>query len=185
MKKVKRLLKLSILAVFMVSVGMMVFTSCEEDDPKVDAMVGNYAFTSAVLASDLMNADTVFMPSGTNVTLIVGGGMFGSTPCDNVLNAAVELRKSNEIYFVCCGETNELKAGIWSIDDERTTLTLTLSPPAVPQALALEVTELVEGATTFTGKITNLPVSSEIFQLPPGGVLLLTINITFTKLPVC
>jgi len=182
MKKTKNRLIAAILSLLVFSFGLVLITSCEEDETKVDSLVGTYAFVSATLAKNLMYEQELVLPSGTDVTLIVGGGMFGSTPCDNVLNSAVELRKSNEIYFVCIGEANELKAGTWSIDDDRTTLTLNLSPPAVPEALALLVTNLVEGTTNFTGTIANLPVSTELFQLPAGGVLLLSINIQFNKL---
>jgi hypothetical protein len=129
-----------------------------------------------------MYLDELIAPSGTNVYLVIGQGMFGNSPCVNVLNSAVELRKNNEIYFVCIGEANELKAGTWSINDERTILTLNLSPPAVSDALALLVTNLDEGNDSFSGTIDNLPVPSELFQLEPGGVLLLKVNIQFNKL---
>ena len=182
MKKVKNRLIFAILSLLIFFFGLLLITSCEEDETKTDPMVGTYAFVSATLAENLMYEDELLAPSGTDVYVVIGQGMFGNSPCDNILNSAVELRKNNEIYFVCIGEANELKAGTWSIKDELTILTLKLSPPAVTGALSLLVTSLVEGANSFTGTIANLPVPSELFQLPAGGVLLLTINIEFNKL---
>jgi hypothetical protein len=182
MKKTKNRLSAAILSLLVFSFGLVMITSCEEDENKVDPLVGTYAFVSATLAENLMYQDELIAPAGTNVYLVIGQGMFGNSPCDNVLNSAVELRKNNEIYFVCIGEANELKAGTWSINDERSILTLNLSPPAVAEALALLVTNLDEGKTSFSGTIDNLPVPSELFQLPPGGVLLLKVNIQFNKL---
>lgn len=182
MKHSKNHLKAAILSLLVFSLGLVVITSCEEDESKEDSLVGTYAFVSATLAEDLYYQDELIASSGTSVYQAIGEGMFGNTPCVNVMNSAVELRKSNEIWFVCIGETNELKAGTWSIDDERTVLTLNLSPPAVSDALSLLVTNLNEGKTSFTGTISNLPVPSELFQLPAGGVLLLTVDIQFNKL---
>jgi len=182
MKILKNQLKVALLSLLVFSFGLVLITSCEEDETKVDSLVGTYAFVSATLAENLMYQEELIAPAGTDVYQAIGQGMFGNSPCDNVMNSAVELRKSNEIYFVCIGEANELKAGTWDINDERTILTLNLSPPAVTASLALLVTNFDEGTNSFSGTIANLPVPSELFQLPAGGVLLLTINIQFNKL---
>lgn len=182
MKILKNQLKVALLSLLIFSFGLVLITSCEEDETKVDSLVGTYAFVSATLAEDLMYEDELIAPSGTDVYLVIGQGMFSNTPCDNPLLSAVELRKNNEIWFVCIGEANELKAGTWSIDKERTTLTLNLSPPAVSDPLALLVTNLDEGTTSFTGTIANLPIPTELFQLPAGGVVLVSVNIQFNKL---
>lgn len=184
MKKVKNQIKVAILSLLIFSIGLVLVTSCEEDDSKVDGMVGTYTFSSAVLTEDAMYNAEVLLPSGTDVSLIVGGGMFGNTPCDNILKSAIELRKSKEIYFVCIGELNEQKAGTWSINDGRTLLTLNLSAPPMAAPLSLELTDLVEGATNFSGSLTGLPVPSELFQLPAGGVVMLAITIQFNKLAI-
>ncbi len=182
MKKLKNRLNVAILSLLVVSLGLVLITSCEDDEPKVDSLVGTYAFASATLAENLMYEAELLAPAGTDVKLIIGQGMFSNTPCDNPLVSAVELRKSNEIWFVCIGETNEQKAGTWSINDERTILTLNLSPPAVSEALALMVTNLNEGASSFSGTIQNLPIPTELFELPAGGVILVSVNIQFNKL---
>ena len=182
MKNLKNQLNVAILSLLVVSLGLVVITSCEDDETKVDSLVGTYSFVSATLADTAKYESQVIATPGTNVYAVIGQGMFGNSPCENVLNSAVELRKNNEIWFVCIGETNEMKAGTWSIDDERTTLTLNLSPPAVSEALALLVTNLDEGKTSFTGTIANLPIPTELFQLPEGDVVLVTVNIQFNKL---
>ena len=181
MKKAKNQLNVAILSLLVISLGLLLITSCEEDESDVDSLVGTYTFHSATLAEDLMYESELIAPAGTDVYAAIGQGMFGNSPCDNLMNSAVELRKNNEIWFVCIGETSELKAGTWSIDDERTTLTLNLSPPAVSAPLSLMVTDLNEGKTSFTGTIANLPVPTELFQLPAGGTLFLTVNIQFNK----
>jgi len=184
MKKVKNQIKTAILSMLIIGIGMVFMTSCEEDGTKLDSLVGIYTFAAATLNENVMVSDTVYLASGEDVFIIVAQGMFSDTPCDNVLNSAVELRKSNEIYFVCIGEANELKAGTWSINDDRTSLTLNLSSPPMTQALALELTSLVESAANFSGSLSNLPVPRELFGLPDGLPLLLSIDIQFNKLAI-
>ena len=186
MKKVKNQIRVSILALIVLSVGMVFLTSCVEDDPKVDAMVGKYAFVSAILNQDLMYNMEPLADSGTVVTEIVAYGMFSETsPCLNQLNSAIELRKSNEIYFICIGETNELKAGTWDINEERTILTLSLSAPPMAGPLQLTITNLVEGTLTFSGSASNLPIPRDLFGLEadPLDPLFISIDLVFTKLP--
>lgn len=185
LEKLKRR-HLFILLLCLVIPCALIVTSCEDDDPEVESLVGTYLFTSAVLSDDLVYNSQVLLPSGTDVTAVVGAGIFGAAPCTNTANAAVELKESNELYFVCISETNEVKAGTWSINDARTVLTLNLSAPPLPLALALELTELVEGTLNISGKIANLPVQGESIpqlQLPVGTILMLTIDIQFTKVP--
>ena len=186
MKKQKNLYRLVsfILVQCLMITGLFMFSSCEKDEDKQDSLVGTYVFTSAILTEDLVYQTQTIMPAGTNVSTVVRTGLLGSAPCSNPSNAAVELKKNKELYFVCLTEANEEKAGTWDVNSERTILTLNLSAPPLPAALSLEVIDFVEGTTSFTGSIENLPITGDLIPgglLPPTVILLMSFDVQFSK----
>ncbi len=182
MKNLKNQLNVTILSLLVISLGLALITSCEDDESNVDSLVGTYQFASVTLAEDLVYELQTIATAGTSVIEEIGTGMFANFECGNPFHTAVELRKNHEIWFVCVEETKEEKAGTWSIDDDRTVLALNLSPPVVSSQISLQVTNLNESKKSLTGTIANLPVPPELFELPPGDPLLVTVNIQFTKL---
>jgi hypothetical protein len=164
---------------------------CEKkEDEEVDPVVGTYTFTSATfndtVRMKIMNLDVAFLP-GTNAALFISEGLFGAAPCDDSLNAAVDLRADGTTHYVCLNETGEAQMGTWIIDEDRTTLLLNISNP---QPFSLTVSNLNLTANSFSGTVENFPLPIDASfelgeQLPGGGVnyQISSVDLTFTRVP--
>ncbi|MBL7113135.1 MAG: hypothetical protein ISS19_14460 [Bacteroidales bacterium] len=136
-----------------------VFTiSCDNDENgDEDPLVGKYTFTSATF-NDTVNVKVdgiykQFLPDSA-ASQFVRNGILKAAPCDNIANAAVDLRSNGQNYYICLGETNEEQMGTWVINSERTILTFNISNP---QSLALIIADLVISETQFDGTVENFP----------------------------
>jgi hypothetical protein len=168
----------------------LMLLSCEEEKDEIDALVGTYVFTSATFNDTvtiiMQQAIIKFLP-GSDAAGFVGPGLLGAAPCDNPQNAAIELKSDGTSYYTCLNETNQQQMGTWSINTERTVLTLNIS---YPQAFSLNISELVITASSFSGTVENFPLPLDAgFELGaplPGGLVnyqTASVDVTFTNVP--
>jgi hypothetical protein len=163
-----------------------IFSGCDDDDENANKFVGKYVFTSATLSSNINGYPDY--EEGDDITAIIAAGLFSSTPCSNPVNTAIELKSNKELFFICVGESNESKRGVWSTSNNDKDLALDLIIPASDpgdddQALNLTVKDVTITGTILSGNITGLPIPSELFGGDSPFPVLVNIKITFTKIP--
>lgn len=178
--------------------GLVTFTSCSDDDeenPPVETLAGVYKMTEAITTTDIVDMeDSVIIPSGSNVTAIMSGGIFGASPCDNPANSAIDMATDGKLFFVCVGsesDKNGVDAGSWSENSDLTTLTLTLNSTVVPpQGFALTVTNVSLTGSVISGTIAGVPMPNTLLGQIPGLeevnfpiVQLVGAEIEFTAVP--
>ena len=139
----------------------------DEPEPELYDLSGVYKFKEAKLQTKVTITIGVFpitVPAGTDVTDELSDGLLATAPCNDPENGAVELKASNELFFACIGESNEAKAGSWSVDEDRTELTLSLASPPLPAALALKIENLDINETTdvIGGSIIKFPLTPDL-----------------------
>lgn len=172
------------------AVTFLLLLSCEEKKEEVDVLVGSYVFTSATFNETVsITIDQVkveFLP-GSDASAFVGPGIVGAAPCDDLQNAAIELKSDGTTYYICLGETNQVQMGTWSINSARTTLTLNISNP---QTFSLNIINLEVTASSFSGTVENFPLpidaGVELGGSLPGGLVnyqIASVDVTFTKVP--
>jgi hypothetical protein len=169
---------------------ILLFVACDENGEETDPLVGTYVFEYATFNDTVhitVQQQEMAFPPGTDAATFVGPGLLGAAPCDNAENAAIELKEDGTVYFACLNETNEEQMGTWSINKERTELTLNISTPA---PFLLNITDLDATTTSFAGTVTNFPLpidaSIDIGQpLPQGGFNYQTasVDISFKRAP--
>jgi hypothetical protein len=118
---------------------VLLLVSCDKKDEEVDELVGTYVFASATFNDTvyiiIQDNEVEFLP-GSDAADFVGPGLLASAPCTDPQNAAIELNSDGKANYACLNETNKEQMGVWSINGDRTILTLTLSNPA-PFALII------------------------------------------------
>ena len=175
--------------IILVAMAFMVF-SCEEKQEEIDPLIGTYVFTSATfndtVTIKIQQMDVMFLP-GSDASAFVGPGLLGAAPCDNPENAVIELKDDGTTYFACLTEENQEQMGTWSINSDRTTLTLNISNP---QTFSLNVSDLDINTNSFAGTVENFPLpidaSVELGVLLPGGIpnfQVASVDVMFTKVP--
>ncbi len=163
--------------------------SCNNDENgDEDPLVGNYTFTSATF-NDTVNVKLEgyyiqFLP-GSDASQFVRNGILKAAPCDDMENAAVDLRADGQNYYICLGETNEEQMGTWVINSDRTILTFNISNP---QNLALIISDLEINETQFVGTVENFPLpvdnAYELGETLPGGLInfqIASVDVKFSK----
>ncbi len=184
----------------------LIFTiSCnnggDEPKPLPETLAGKYKFTKIALTKELVvtedssAARTVTLPVGTDVTEMSLQGMVGTLQCNDVSNAAIDLRDNHELYAFCNGEGGTpVKGGTWNENADLTELTLNLAPPLVPVAVALIQTNIQKNGDNLSGDVTSLPMGGALMEMyPPPGItypdkfkfpafIPLDVNIKYTKL---
>ena len=150
--------------------GLLFMVGCdnegEDPEPELYDLSGVYIFKEATLQSDI--TITIGIPitvhAGRDITEEMSGGLLAEAPCKDPENGAVELKANNELFFACIGESNEAKAGSWSVDKDRTELTLSLASPPLPSALALKIENLDinETADVIGGSIIKFPLTPDL-----------------------
>jgi hypothetical protein len=169
---------------------ILLFTvSCNNDENgDEDPLVGKYTFTSATF-NDTVNVKVdgnyiQFLPE-SDASQFVRNGILKAAPCDNLANAAVDLRSNGQNYYICIGETNEEQMGTWVINSDRTILTFNISNP---QSLALIIADLVITETQFDGTVENFPFpldnAYELGASLPGGLInfqMASVDVKFSK----
>ena len=166
-----------------------VFTiSCDNDENgDEDPLVGKYTFTSATF-NDTVNVKVdgiykQFLPDSA-ASQFVRNGILKAAPCDNIANAAVDLRSNGQNYYICLGETNEEQMGTW-VNEGDSVLTFNISNP---QTLALIIKDLVITETQFDGTVKNFPFpldnAYELGESLPGGLInfqIASVDVKFSK----
>lgn len=180
-----------------VMAGLVTFTSCSDDEGEepVQTLAGVYQMTEAITTTDIVDVeDSVIIPSGSNVTAIMAGGIFGSSPCDNPVNSAIDMATDGKLYFVCVGSESDkdgVDAGSWSESDDLSTLTLTLNATVVPPVgFVLTVNNVTKTGAVISGTIEGVPMPSSLLGAIPGFeditfplIQLVGAEIEFTAVP--
>lgn len=177
------------ISVLFIALFALLLVTCEKKkEEEVDPLVGTYEFTSATLNDTVrlkLQGLNIVIPAGNDAKLFVEEGLLGAAPCDDSLNAAVELKSDGKIFYACLNETNEAQMGTWLINAERTILQLNISNP---QAFQLAVSDLSITSTSFSGTVEKfpLPLDADIElggDLPGGGtnIQFTSVDLSFTK----
>ena len=161
----------SVFASFLV-LAVLFVVSCDNgsDDPpepELYDLSGVYTFKEAKLQTEVtinIGVLPITVPAGRDITEELSSGLLATAPCKDPENGAVELKASFELFFACIGESNGAKAGSWSVDDDRTELTLSLASPPLPAALALKIENLDINETTdvIGGSIIKFPLTPDL-----------------------
>jgi hypothetical protein len=169
MEKRRLLWNLMALSLFgFVLAAVFTFTSCSDDPVEVtETLAGVYQMDNATLNDDVVDAkDSVIIPSGADVTLIMGGGIFGASPCQNPANSAIDMRDDGKLFFVCIGSesaTPGVDAGSWTENSSLTTLTLSLNATVVPPlGFELSIISVSRSGSTVNGTIPGVPLPSTL-----------------------
>ncbi len=178
--------------------GLFTFTSCSDDDdeePEVTTLAGVYSMTEAITTTDIVDAeDSVVIPSGSNVTAVMAGGIFGASPCDNPANSAIDMATDGKLYFVCVGSESGkdgVDAGSWTESSDLSTLTLTLNSTVVPPTgFVLTVNNVSMTGAVISGSISGVPMPNTLLGAIPGFedidfpiIQLVGADIEFTAVP--
>jgi len=159
----------------LVMAGLVTFTSCNDDDDEepTQTLAGVYSMTEAITTTDIVDVeDSVIIPSGSNVTAIMAGGIFGFSPCDNPLNSAVDMATDGKLYFICVGSESDkegVDAGSWSESSDLTTLTLTLNSTVVPPTgFVLTINNVTKTGAVLNGTVDGVPMPGSLLGAFPG-----------------
>ncbi len=181
----------------MVIAGLVTFSSCNDDDGEepVETLAGVYSMTEATTTTDIVDVeDSVIIPSGSNVTAIMAGGIFGFSPCNNPLNSAVDMATDGKLYFVCTGDESEtpgVDAGSWSESSDLSTLTLTLNSTVVPPTgFVLTINNVTVTGAVLNGTVDGVPMPGSLLGAFPGYeditfplIQLVGAELEFTQIP--
>jgi hypothetical protein len=161
--------RLTILLAFFILVP-----GCNKDKNEESPFVGKYVITSAQLSQTIsvptVEAGTVPIPVGTDITALIRQALLSAVSCSSPDKSQVELRKDFSLY-VSCDEANPpspLNAGTWQ-ELTGTSIQLNLNSTAVPSSpvgLVLTVTDVVKDASHLTGN-TSVPLPKAMV----GGLL--------------
>ena len=196
----------SFLILFSLSIGSLVMVSCEDDDQPVQEeydLSGNYQIQKATLTSGGPQiAEALGIPAAlipTDITAQMSGAFLGEAPCTNPANGAVNLRSNLELFFVCIGESNEAKTGTWSVNSQRTELSLNLSVSTGNFALVISDLAINEATDVVGGNLNNFPITKSFLGgflaglpaaqrdailagIPDNTVVLINVAIEFKKI---
>ena len=147
--------------------ALIFIVSCDngddEPEPELYDLSGIYTFANAELQSELsIPGLPVTLPVGYDITDAMSDGLLAEAPCDDPENGAVELRDTNELFFTCIGESNELKSGTWAVNSDTTELDLNLAVSSGDLPLEISDLEINESANTIGGTIANFPITKTL-----------------------
>jgi len=162
-------------SLFVLIVSLVLFAGCGDDEEeKVSQFVGNFVISSAKVVAPSFSLETttgmkIPVPVGTDITPAIQAALLSSVQCSSADKSWVELRKDNSIYMSCEGK-NAINAGTWEEIDSKT-LKLNMNSTAIPSSptgFVLTVTDVVQGATGWTGN-TSVPMPKEMFAATLAG----------------
>ena len=168
-----KFLKFKSLLVLILSLAL--FTGCGDDDEEeVSVFVGNFVISSAKVVDPSFKLKTttgmeIPVPVGQDITPAIQAALLSSVKCASADKSWIELRKDKSIYMSCEG-ANAINAGTWEEVDTKT-LKLNMNSTAIPSSptgFVLTVTDIVQGATGWTGK-TSVPMPKEMFAAALTG----------------
>jgi len=189
-----KILKFSFFAALVLSLGLM--TGCKDDPAEeVSLFVGKFVISHAEVAVTFSLNTTagvqIPVPVGTDITQAIQYSLLSSVNCSSADKSWVELREDKSIYMSCEG-ANELNAGTWE-ELSDTELKLNMNSAAIPSSptgFVLNVTDIVQNATGWTGT-TSVPMPKEMFAealagygmtiAPTPAVYLVTFSLDFVK----
>ena len=148
-------------------VGLLFVVGCDngddEPEPELYELPGVYTFKKAVMQTEFtVPGIGLKLPAGRDITDEMKDGLLSEAPCDNPENGAVELKSSMELFFACIGESNELKAGTWSVNNDTTELTLNLVVAAGALPLKITDLEINKSSNVIGGSIFNFPITKSL-----------------------
>lgn len=194
MEKRKLVWNLTAFSLFAITLAaVLTFASCNDDgeEPEAETLAGVSQMTEAILTSDVTDVqDSVVIPSGTDVTQIMAGGIFGASPCQNPANSAVDMEEGGKLYFVCVGDesaTQGVDAGSWTENSTLTSLTLNLNQDVVPPiGFVLTISSVTKNGPVIKGKIPSVPITKELLEpFYPGvdfpAIVMVSADVTFTQ----
>ena len=151
---------------FGLSIFLLISCGNEEDDPETDNLVGKYQLTSVKLAEDFELADTVAIPNGTDMTLLIQNLLFGSVNCSNPQNTRIELQENGQILLLCEGENKSTQNGTWSVNDQRSNLMINVNVnfQGNPIIYQLTLEDMNETGSTVSGTVKNVLLPPEVFM---------------------
>jgi hypothetical protein len=189
-----------------VVVSLVFFSSCKEDEPEVNPLVGTYVLSQAYFTGQVTeggeteNRDPIVFlnfPDGTGgvsdveVPAGIGGAAFATSvlagaitdvddpsfTCD-AANTRIDLRDGGKFYIICNSGGSEVEQGTWA-DLGNNTLQLFLTDLGT-QVL---IEDYALNGNTLTGTISNLPLPEDFAEpaLPCCNLLLLETLVTFQK----
>jgi hypothetical protein len=168
-----KFLKFKSLLVLILSLAL--FTGCGDDDEEeVSKFVGNFVISSAKVVDPSFKLVTTTgmqlpVPVGQDITPAIQAALLSSVKCASADKSWIELRKDKSIYMSCEG-ANAINAGTWEEVDSKT-LKLNMNSTAIPSSptgFVLTVTDVVQGATGWSGK-TSVPMPKEMFAATLTG----------------
>lgn len=172
MKKELRSIKNVVQTVFLGScmLGLVFTMSCDSgsDDPVPELydLAGFYTFNEAILVDGKEEiAQTLGIPAlliPSDITNEMAAGLLAEAPCDDATNGAVELKSNKELFFACLGETNEAKAGTWSVNSDTTELNLNLAVSSGNLQLKISNLLINEVTDVISGDIVNFPITKTL-----------------------
>ena len=171
--------------------SLVFFMSCDdgsEPEPELYDLSGIYTFKKAVLQTEIqIPGIPIPIPAGRDITNEMADGLLAEAPCKDPDNGAVELKSNFKLFFACIGEEDELDAGTWMVDDERTELTLSLSVSTGNLALKLKDLDIDEVNDVIGGTITSFPITKTLLAgflegVPGADIILGGLDENFTIL---
>jgi len=164
-------------SLFVLILSLALFSGCGDDEEEeVSPFVGNFVISSAKVVAPSFTLSTtsttmpaVPVPVGTDITPAIQAALLSSVKCASADKSWIELRKDKSIYMSCEG-ANAINAGTWEEVDAKT-LKLNMNSTAIPSSptgFVLTVTDVVQGATGWTGK-TSVPMPKEMFAATLAG----------------
>jgi hypothetical protein len=177
MEDIRFLRRLAAFALFGIALAaVFTFVSCNGDDeePEEDpTLAGVYQMQEALLTDDIKDvANNVIIQSGSDVTEIMAGGIFGQSPCEDPANSAVDMREDGKLFFVCIGDESGVQgvdAGSWTENETLTVLTLNLNATVVPPlGFQLAITDVTKAGSTISGTIGAVPIPGYLLNQAPG-----------------
>jgi hypothetical protein len=169
--------------------SIFIAISCNKDEEDQDPLVGKYQLANVQLANAFILADTIAIPQGQDVTPLMQSVLFGAVNCNNTLNTRIELKENGQIFLSCEGEDKSIQNGTWSINGQRTELSLTINisfdQGATTMPFPLVLSGFTETANSISGVIQGVPLPPLIFMalglnLTGAGVPFYPINLSMT-----
>lgn len=173
--------------------SMTFVAACGDDDsePTVDPLLGVWEISSATLAADVTatNAlgEDLLLPAGTDLTAVIATSFLANIDCTNPTAKAIELAEGNDILYICTQEEKSQEAGSWSLNSDRSGLSLTITIDG--QIVALNLENLMETSTTMSGLVNSIPLPPLLLAaVEPGfatvqqAAIPVSLNMSFTKL---
>ncbi len=154
----------SLFSISLIFLCAFAFVSCGDDDENggadPDPLVGTFVISSAVLADDLLDpvSQAVILDAGTNITNALFAAFLLEANCNDLANARIELKADGQIFYTCLNEGTSFANGTWSINADRTQLSLVINIQGNP--VPLDLTNFNEA--NLSGLVINLPLTPEI-----------------------